>query len=123
MRISDWSSDVCSSDLVHVCVPLAVAVSSTMVMLFAGHPTAPVDRFREMRAFVQPAAKRKVAKGTPPPNPPPLTPRPTHPPHPTPPPTHPPPRPTATHPPTTPPPPPPPPPPTHTPPPPPPPPP
>src|SRR3546814_9684362 len=62
MRISDWSSDVCSSDLVHVCVPLAVAVSSTMVMLFAGHPTAPADRFREMRAFVQPAAKRKVAK-------------------------------------------------------------
>src|SRR3546814_2565107 len=26
MRISDWSSDVCSSDLIHACAPIGIAM-------------------------------------------------------------------------------------------------
>src|SRR3546814_1508613 len=58
MRISDWSSDVCSSDLVDVSLPLGERVGHSLVL-----GTTRVGKTRLAELFVTQDIRRKNAAG------------------------------------------------------------
>src|SRR3546814_4013844 len=80
MRISDWSSDVCSSDLVEIAVSVDLAVDDIgraleefivgVARQFGAAEIAPVERERRIRprhlpgrAQLMPPARRRLAAG------------------------------------------------------------
>src|SRR3546814_5779476 len=68
MRISDWSSDVCSSDLMEVCLPPAalpegVAVSRTPIRLPLRHrPARRIIAMAIKGSFMARSEERRVGK-------------------------------------------------------------
>src|SRR3546814_7508567 len=63
MRISDWSSDVCSSDLVPANVQIAKALNPTLLPCFVGRSTRPsLFASATSEAFFRSPGKRKSLK-------------------------------------------------------------